>query len=233
MLRFDPDRMAGLCICWGIPLTSTDVVRLWLVAGTDGRRQPVPGRELSPHALAAARTEPTVTPSPFQAVEEHLGTVYRYALRLAGRADVAEDLTQETLLRAWRNRHKLRDARAARVWLLRITTNLWTDQLRQAKFRPRVLEAEPTCPRRSPADVADERENVRQALAAMDQLPPRQRQVLYLITCEGLSHEEAAEVLGIAVAAVKSNLSLARKEMRRRLSDVFDEVCGRRACRET
>jgi len=203
-----------------------------MVAGTDGHVEPSPARELSPDALAA-RTEPTVMQPPFEAVEEHLGMVYRYALRLAGRADAAEDLAQETLLRAWRSRRKLRDAQSARVWLLRIATNLWTDHLRQAKFRPRVLDCEPPCPRLSPVDATDERENVRRALAAMDQLPPRQRQVLYLVTCEGLSHGETADVLGIGLAAVKSNLSLARKEMRRRLSELYDEVCGRRVCRDT
>jgi DNA-directed RNA polymerase specialized sigma24 family protein len=52
-----------------------------------------------------------VTLAPFDALEEHVAMVYRYALRLAGRTDVAEDLTQETLLRAWRSRGKLRDPR--------------------------------------------------------------------------------------------------------------------------
>ena len=73
---------------------------------------------------------------------------------------------------------------------------------------------------------------VARALAAMDQLPPRQRQVLHLVTCEGLSLAEVSEVLEVEPSAVKSSLSLARKEMRRRLSDVYEEVCGRRACGE-
>jgi RNA polymerase sigma-70 factor (ECF subfamily) len=173
-----------------------------------------------------------VTPTPFEAVEEHLGAVYRYALRLAGRTDLAEDLTQETMLRAWRRWHKLREERAARVWLLRIATNLWNDELRQKKLRPQLLETEPPCPGLSVSASADEKENVKQALAAMDQLPPRQRQVLYLITCESLSHDEVAAILGIGAPAVKASLSLARKEMRRRLSDLYNEVCGRPACRE-
>jgi RNA polymerase sigma-70 factor (ECF subfamily) len=166
-------------------------------------------------------------------MEEHAGAVYRFALRLAGKTEAAEDLTQETLLRAWRHRGKLRDPRVARVWLLRIATNLWTDQLRQLKFRPRRLECEPPCRRPTAAERSSERENVERALAAMDQLPPRQRQVLHLITCEGLSIAEVGEVLEIEPAAVKASLSLARKEMRRRLSDLYTEICGCRACRET
>ena len=63
----------------------------------------------------------------------------------------------------------------------------------------------------------------------MDELPPRQRQVLYLATCEELDNGEVATILEMSEAAVKANLSLARKEMRRRLKDVYEEVCGQHA----
>ena len=204
-------------------MTSADSIRLWSIGEPSGDGQSVVGPD--PAAPAVARTLPTVT----QSLEKHLETVYRYELRLAGRADLAEDLTQETLLRAWRSRHKLREPDLMRVWLLRITTNLWTDQLRRVKFHPRVLEHEPPCPRPSPCDVADESERVQMALAAMDDLPPRQRQVLYLVTCEQLSQAEVADVLGTDLPAVKENLSLARKEMRRRLKTVYEAVCHRPA----
>lgn len=164
---------------------------------------------------------------PFDAIEVHLGSVYRYALRLTHRADLAEDLTQETLLRAWRHRDQLREPRAARVWLFRIATNLWTDQLRRGRFHTETLDTEPPCPRPLPTAATDKRESVRLALAAMDRLPPRQRQVLYLVTCESMAHEEVATVLGIGDSAVKANLSLARKEMRSRLKEVYEAVCGR------
>jgi RNA polymerase sigma-70 factor, ECF subfamily len=202
-------------------LTNSTPIRLHLIAGL-ASRQP---------AVAAARIEPTVT-QPLDAIEDHVGSVYRYALRLAGRPDLAEDLTQETFLRGWRNRRKLRDGRAARVWLLRIATNLWTDQLRRGKFRAVPLDSEPPCPHILPREASDHRENVRLALATMDELPPRQRQVLYLVTCESMAQAEVATILGISESAVKANLSLARQEMRRRLKDLYDEVCGHRAASE-
>jgi RNA polymerase sigma-70 factor (ECF subfamily) len=207
-----------------IPLTNADQLRLNLIAGLTNSPQPAADR-LVP-ADAAARIEPTVT-QPFDAIEEHVGSVYRYALRLTRRPDLAEDLTQETLLRGWRSRQKLRDDRALRVWLFRIATNLWTDQLRRGRFCPEALDTEPTCPRILPEAASDERENVRLTLAAMDELPPRQRQVLYLVTCENMAHAEVATILEINEAAVKANLSLARKEMRQKLKDIYEAVCSR------
>jgi RNA polymerase sigma-70 factor (ECF subfamily) len=164
--------------------------------------------------------------NPFDSIEEHVASVYRYALRLTGRPESAEDLVQETLLRGWRKRHSLQNGRAIRVWLLKIATNLWTDQIRSRPPQHEAFIDERACERPLPLDAADHRENVRLALAAMDELPDRQRQVLYLTTCEGLARAEVATVLDISDASVKSNLSLARKEMRRRLKELYEEMCG-------
>jgi RNA polymerase sigma-70 factor (ECF subfamily) len=194
------------------------------MAEPNGEPQATATRHVTPSA--AARIEPTV-PQSFESIEEHVGAVYRYALRLTGRADLADDLTQETFLRGCRQWRNVRDERAARVWLLRIATNLWTDELRKKRSQPSVLVTEPPCPRRPPAAATEDRENVAAALSAIDELPPRQRQVIYLVTCEGFSLVEVSDVLGLSTAAVKSNLSLARKEIRRRLKDLYDEVCGR------
>jgi len=207
-------------------LTNADQLRLSLIAGLTSSPQHAADR-LVPRD-AAARIVPTVT-QPFDAIEVHVGSVYRYALRLTCRRDLAEDLTQETLLRAWRNRQKLRERRAARVWLFQIATNIWTDQLRRRRLAPERLEAEPACRRPLPAIVIDEREDVRMALAAMDELPPRQRQVLYLVTCENMAYVDVATILGINESAVKANLSLARITMRLRLKDVYEAVCARQA----
>ena len=134
---------------------------------------------------------------PFDTIEEHVGSVYRYALRLTGRPDLAEDLTQETLLRGWRNRQKLRDQRAARVWLF---TN--RDQFMDRPTATREFSARRHWTTNHPAlalcqhAASDERENVRLALAAMDELPPRQRQVLYLVTCENLASRRSRNDLG-------------------------------------
>jgi RNA polymerase sigma-70 factor (ECF subfamily) len=152
-------------------------------------------------------------------LEEWAPRVYRFALRLCEDAHAAEDLTQETLLRAWRHRKRLRDPRAGGVWLFRIAANLWRDQLRRGRCR--VARAEPLQDRPGPTPpperLAAGREEVERALDVLRELPPRQRQILYLSACEELSTADISAILGGSPAAIKASLSLARKKMRERL----------------
>ena len=159
-------------------------------------------------------------------LEQYLSHVYRFALRLTGNPDMAEDLTQDTFLRAWRNRRGLRDHRAVRVWLFRIAANRWRDKVLRRCRRPDHVEfSDDDChgSRALPDREAGDREDVRRAMEALDSLPPRQREVLYLHAVEGLSLAEIAEVLDIKPDAVKANLSLARKRMRRQLKDICQD----------
>jgi RNA polymerase sigma-70 factor (ECF subfamily) len=156
-------------------------------------------------------------------LETWVPRVYRFALRLCGDRHAAEDLTQETLLRAWRHWPRLREPRAARVWLFRIAANLWRDRLRRGRYLVAragpLAEAEPD--RMAPPErLAAGREELCRALEALTQLPPRHCEVLYLSACEGLTGAEIAQVLNITAAAAKSNLSLARKALRARLPDL-------------
>lgn len=151
-------------------------------------------------------------------LEDWAPRIYRFALRLTGDRHAAEDLAQETCLRAWRHRQALRDERAERVWLFRIAVNLWRDGVRRTRTAQPLSGAEPDG---QPAveQLAEARDEAQRALKALDRLPPRQREVLYLNACEELKSAEIAEVLGISNEAVKSNLSLARKTMRTQLTD--------------
>jgi RNA polymerase sigma-70 factor (ECF subfamily) len=154
--------------------------------------------------------------------------VYRFAIRLSNDPHTAEDLAQETFLRAWRHRDRLRDERAARVWLFRITANLWRDQLRRARSPvARAGSLENHAVEMADSSVipslrlVSEKDELARALEAMNALPPRQRHVLHLSACEGMASNEIAAVLDITANAVKANLSLARKSMRQFLPDCF------------
>jgi RNA polymerase sigma-70 factor (ECF subfamily) len=157
----------------------------------------------------------------------HADAVFRYALRLTRDRTAAQDLMQDTLLRGWQARRSLRDVAAARVWLLRIATNLYRDHCRGNRPTEPIL-AEPTDGTPPIASRLEHRECVVQALAALDDLPPRQRQAMHLVTIEQLSQIDAADVLGITVDALKASLSLARRQLRERLKDLYEELCGTR-----
>lgn len=150
-------------------------------------------------------------------LEEWTPRLYRFALRLTGDRHAAEDLAQETMLRAWRRRDALRDPQAIRVWLFRIATNQWRDQLKRG--RSPIARAGPLFDSARVHSVNAEqvvagREELQLALEALADLPPRQREVLYLSACEGLKTAEIAEILGAAPEAIKASLSIARKRMR-------------------
>lgn len=159
-------------------------------------------------------------------LEPHLPHVYRFALRLSGDADVAEDLTQETFLRAWKRRRTLQNVRSARVWLFRIAANLWRDRLRQGTppARSGMPLAEVADPVRAPQEAVIQQEEVQQALRAAESLPPRQRDVLYLAAVEELSPAEIGEVLDISPNAARVHLCEARKTMRRLLTPAPEDV---------
>jgi RNA polymerase sigma-70 factor, ECF subfamily len=156
-------------------------------------------------------------------VDEYMPRVYRFALRLTGNRQEAEDLTQETFLQAWCRRGDLRDPDAARVWLFTIAKNLWNDWLRRKGRRPAISES--LSDDHQSAAVAAEheliaREDLRRVLDAMDSLPARQREVLYLRACEDLPLGEIAEVLGISPEAAKASLCEARKRLRRQFREI-------------
>jgi RNA polymerase sigma-70 factor (ECF subfamily) len=165
-----------------------------------------------------------VEDSPESRPESHVQSLYRFALRLTGDRDAAHDLTQEAFLRAWRARKRLREPRAARVWILRIAQNLWRDHLRRKRRREPVEglpgeELEPAIAA-GDQDRLGHEEEVAIVIQAMDALPARQSQVLHLSAFEGLGYREIAEVLEISEGAVKASLSLARKALRAKLDRV-------------
>jgi RNA polymerase sigma factor (sigma-70 family) len=155
--------------------------------------------------------------------EEYVPRVYRFARRLTGNQNDAEDLTQSTLLRAWRGRAKLRDPKSAKSWLFAIAANLWRSRLRSSgRYERIVVDIGQFGDDRSrpPAEETIVKEDWQRVWKTMDALPERQREILYLHACEGISLSEISEILAISPQAVKASLSLARKRMRQQLQDL-------------
>ncbi|MER5404484.1 sigma-70 family RNA polymerase sigma factor [Streptomyces sp. NPDC002769] len=175
-------------------------------------------------------------------VEPYRRELRVHCYRMAGSYDDAEDLVQETFLRAWRARDGFAGRAAVRTWLYRIATNACLDFQRRTARRPRRYEplpgmnhgsAEP--PARitwlqpypdgdlpsadgQPDALAVSRETMELVfLAAIQHLPPRQRAVLVLRDVLGLSAAETGEALEMTVASVNSALQRARPTLRDRL----------------
>jgi RNA polymerase sigma-70 factor (ECF subfamily) len=169
-----------------------------------------------------------------QQLEQYRVELTGYCYRMLGSAD-AEDAVQETFIRAWRGIERFEGRSALRSWLYRIATNVCLDMLDSRKRRARPMDLGPAgepivenlrtpdqlwidpmpdalvVPDGDPAEVVAGRESVRLALvAALQQLPPRQRAVLILCEVLRWKASEVAELLETSVASVNSALQRAR-----------------------
>jgi RNA polymerase sigma-70 factor (ECF subfamily) len=157
-------------------------------------------------------------------VRENLPAALRFATRLTGNLDAAEDVVGEALLRAARGWKSFRGEAQFRTWLFRIVINAWHDH-RSARESPVELPAEMLDTRVTDPGAATEAAELGEFVAKLvSQLPPRQREVLVLTTYEGLGPDEVAEVLGTSAGNVRTNLHLARERLRRQLAPYLSEM---------
>jgi RNA polymerase sigma-70 factor (ECF subfamily) len=148
------------------------------------------------------------------AVAEQIPALHRYARYLAGTADKADDLVQDCLERAVAHYDQFQSGTNLRAWLFTILHNVHCDQRRQAARRGVQVPIEDWIQElRSPAPQPKQLE-VSDLSRAFDCLSKPHREVLILAGLEGLSCEEAAEQLHVAVGTVKSRLFRARATLR-------------------
>jgi len=155
----------------------------------------------------------------------HLDTLYRVALRLTADPSQAEDLVQDTMLKAYRSWRQYRPGTNARGWLLTILRNTFINDYRRSKHEPVPMDLEAVEPHalyRSVEDTDPEGAFFSQivdakVIEAIDALPTEFREVLSLSDIEGMSYGEIAETLNIPVGTVKSRLFRARRQLQTRL----------------
>ncbi|MGW1497720.1 sigma-70 family RNA polymerase sigma factor [Streptomyces mirabilis] len=240
----------------GVSELATSVGRLRRIArtardtakddGSEGEGSSGPGTA-APGAVDLVTTGPVtevaLAESDFAAlVESYRRELRVHCYRMSGSYDDAEDLVQETFLRAWRARDGFAGRASVRTWLYRIATNACLDFQRRTARRPQRYEplpgmnhggAEPPAritwlqpypdddlpsTEEQPDALAVSRETTELVfLAAIQHLPPRQRAVLVLRDVLGLAAAETAAVLDMTVASVNSALQRARPTLRDRL----------------
>lgn len=139
----------------------------------------------------------------------------RFAFSLTGSRYDADDLVQSACERALKNLHQWQPNTRLDSWMFRITKNIWIDTWRSRKAQGRSVDLEEAdYAVDNYGDTNDEaRDTLRRVTLAMQNLPDEQRLALTLVSVEGLSYKEAAEVLDIPVGTVMSRLAHARRKL--------------------
>lgn len=159
-------------------------------------------------------------------VARYYQRIDRLVQHVVGHPMTAEDITQETFLRAYRALPRFRGEASFYSWLYRIAINLCMSYLRQRPYPASLPEEANDVPPSFAADPSsllecEERHRlVRQAIAA---LPPHYRIVVILRDLEGLSYQEIADLLSIPLGTVKSRLNFGKRLLRDSLRPLLDE----------
>jgi RNA polymerase sigma-70 factor (ECF subfamily) len=169
-----------------------------------------------------------------EAVIPHLRA---FARGLCGRPDMADDLVQEALMKAWAAQERFEPGTSMRAWTFVILRNAYLTDMRRNRFRgeydDKVAERILTAPagQEDPLHLSD----MHRALLT---LPPERREALLLVGAGGFSYEEAAEICGCAIGTIKSRVGRARAALNSMLADgdipqrALDDVGAHRAILE-
>jgi RNA polymerase sigma-70 factor (ECF subfamily) len=155
--------------------------------------------------------------------DAHAPRVFRLAFRFTGDDELARELTQETFIRAFAQLGRFRGDSALSTWLHRVTISVVSNAMRKVKrFRARETELDEAARLTVDAQGADP--DMRDKLhRAIDELPEIYRVTLVMHDVEGYTHEEIANVLGVAEGTCKSRLSVARAQLREKLAPFAKE----------
>lgn len=145
-------------------------------------------------------------------LEEMRPRLYRMAFSWCNNASLADDLVQDTILKALEKKHQLKDLKCFHAWVFRILNNAWLDYLRRRKPETGIDEQNLTC-KDCPENSYETNLTIVSVRQAVTKLPVGQRSVITLVDLEGFSYKEVSEVLEIPVGTVMSRLSRARKSL--------------------
>jgi RNA polymerase sigma-70 factor (ECF subfamily) len=151
-------------------------------------------------------------------IVRHIPHLRRFARGLVNSVDVADDLVQDCLERAWTKREQWDSRRDMRPWLFTILHNIYANNVRRYKRTPSMVSyPELEAVAASPDEQIDL--TMTDLQRALDQVSDEHREILLLIGLEQMSYKDSAEVLGIPIGTVMSRLTRARKRLRELMTD--------------
>lgn len=152
--------------------------------------------------------------------QSQIPNALRLAVRLTGNVHDAEDILQEALLRAARARETFRGDCSFRTWLNRIIVNVFRTWISSSQSTGPLLE-EPVAPCDGVGDSFERQAQSEMIAQYISQLPERQREVLVFISYEQMSAKDVADLLGLSIQNVYSNLAAAKQRLRKSLGSLM------------
>jgi len=152
--------------------------------------------------------------------ERWIPRLRRYALALTGGREAADDLTQDTLERAWRKRALWQPGTDLRAWLFTVMHNVYVNGVRSARITESLDDDAPAAGAMysmPSGSTAESRIVLSELRTALMQLAPEQREVVLLVGLEQMSYAEAAAALEVPIGTVMSRLARGRERLRRLL----------------
>jgi RNA polymerase sigma-70 factor (ECF subfamily) len=148
-----------------------------------------------------------------RALQQARSRLYRVAYAWCHSPALADDLVQETLIKALQKSSQLRDPKARDAWLFTILANCYRDHFRRSRDMEDIDELELSL-EATPESESSRSEIVAKVRAAIGRLPEGQRQVVTLVDLEGFSYIEVAQILDVPIGTVMSRLCRARNAMK-------------------
>lgn len=175
--------------------------------------------DLDNQPAEAARAEPVPLSDPEfkQQLAQVIPHLRAFGRSLSGSRDLADDLVQETLLKAWAARKRFQAGTNMRAWTFIILRNLFLSQMRRARFKGEWDEITASKLLAAPASQ-DRHVELGDMQRALLHLPQPQREALILVGAGGFAYEEAAEICGCAVGTIKSRVARGRVALEQLLS---------------
>lgn len=161
-------------------------------------------------------------------LERHWGALLDYATRWLDTPDIAQDLVQEAFIRLWDHRARWDGQSGARPILFRMVRNLAIDHRRHAAAIERNLRSLPVTSSTPPiGEALEEAELIDAVYKALDQLNPREREIVILSRIQGLTRSEVVAVTGLAPGTVSNLLSLGMTRLWRAVERLIDDTDDR------
>ncbi len=164
-------------------------------------------------------------------VQRYKDQLLNFAFRFLGSIEEAQDVVQETFLRLYQNKHAYRRIAKFSTWIYTIAGNLAKTELRKRKRRKLVSISDLSFDERE-YEIKDVQANIERDVdgslkeeiiqRAIDELPPRFRQIIILRDIQELSYEEVGAIMKIPLGTVKSRVNRARLKLQAKLEDIMD-----------